>query len=122
MPHAHCHIVEEAEPHGFVAGGMVPGRPDRAEGVVHLAGDHGIGGRNRRARRNHINIGSARTSNRNRSSLNNNHSNSTRGGNIRIINLCPCSCTGDCDSRWSHTIRQRRTRRTHISSCHVQTG
>ena len=36
-------VVEQAEAHRDVAGGMVPGRAHRAEGDVDLALEHGIG-------------------------------------------------------------------------------
>ena len=40
---AHRHVVEEAEPHGPAALGVMPGRPHAAEGVAHLALQNQIG-------------------------------------------------------------------------------
>ncbi|MPM63315.1 hypothetical protein SDC9_110195 [bioreactor metagenome] len=45
------HIVEEAEPHGLVARGVVSGWTHAAEGVFQLAGHHRVSGCYRRARR-----------------------------------------------------------------------
>ena len=48
MPRGNRHVVVEAEAHGRVAGGVVAGRADGAEGVLDAAVDHRIGGRHRR--------------------------------------------------------------------------
>jgi hypothetical protein len=51
MARRHGHVVEEAEAHRLVARGMVARRAHRAEGVVHLAGQHRVGGRHGRTGR-----------------------------------------------------------------------
>ena len=47
----HRHVVVEAEPHGAVALGVVPGRTHERHAVAHLAREHGLAERQHAAGR-----------------------------------------------------------------------